>query len=96
MEASRQNIEDSPNTQDQDIVQEQIQERMEPENEINICKFYIKKCCKHGLRVTTAIIHTLLHAKNKLKTLYVDADQNAPINTQIFANILCNSESATT
>ena len=23
---------------------------MEPENEINICKFYIKKCCKHGLR----------------------------------------------
>ena len=49
-EASRQNFEDSPNTQDQDIVQEQIQERMEPENEINICKFNIKKCCKHGLR----------------------------------------------
>ena len=23
---------------------------MEVENEINICKFYIKKCCKHGLR----------------------------------------------
>ena len=23
---------------------------MEPENEISICKFYIKKCCKHGLR----------------------------------------------
>ena len=28
--------------QDQDIMQEKIQERMEPENEINICKFYIK------------------------------------------------------
>ena len=47
-EASRQNFEDSPNTQDQDImqdqdiVQEQIQERMEPENEINMCNFYIK------------------------------------------------------
>ena len=23
---------------------------MEPGNEINICKFYIKKCCKHRLR----------------------------------------------
>ena len=67
-EASRQNIEDSPNTQDQDIVQEQIQERMEPKNEINISKFYIKKCCKHDNGVTTAIIHTLLHAKNILKT----------------------------
>ena len=29
--------------QDQNIVQEQIQEWIEPENEINICKFYIKK-----------------------------------------------------
>ena len=43
-------------TQDQDIMkeqdigQEQIQERMEPENKINIYKFYFKKCCKHGLR----------------------------------------------
>ena len=36
--------------QDQDIGQEQIQKRIEPENEINIGKFYIKKCCKHGLR----------------------------------------------
>ena len=36
--------------QDQDIVQEQIQDRMEHENEINICKLYIKKCCRHGLR----------------------------------------------
>ena len=36
--------------QDQDMVQEQIQERMEPENEMNICKFYIKKCCRQGLR----------------------------------------------
>ena len=45
---------------------------------------------------TTAIIHTLLHSKNIFKTLNVDADQNAPITTQIFANILCNSESATT
>ena len=55
LEESRQNFEDSSSTQeqdmqDQDIVQEQIQERMVPENEINICKFYIKKCCKHGLR----------------------------------------------
>ena len=55
-EASRQNFEDPPNNQhqdivqDQDIVQEQIQERIQPENGINICKFYIKKCCKHGLR----------------------------------------------
>ena len=47
------------------------------------------------LGVTTAIIHTLLHEKNVLKTLYVDADQNAPITTQIFANILFNSQSAT-
>ena len=31
-EASRENFEDSPNTQDQDNVQEQIQERIEPEN----------------------------------------------------------------
>ena len=31
-------------------MQEQTQEWMEPENEINICKFYIKKCCKHELR----------------------------------------------
>ena len=36
--------------QDQDIGQEQIQVRTEPENDINICKFYIKKCGKHGLR----------------------------------------------
>ena len=56
VEASKQYFEDSPNTQDQDIVQdqdigqEQIQQRIEPENEINISKFYIKKCCKHGLR----------------------------------------------
>ena len=57
-----------------------------------LCK--IKTSCK--IKVTTAIIHTLLHAKNILKTLNVDADQNAPITTQIFANILCNSESATT
>ena len=54
-EESMQNFEDTSSTQeqdmqDQDIVQEQIQERMEPENEINICKFYIKKCCRHGLR----------------------------------------------
>ena len=55
-EASRQNLEDPPNNQDQDIVQdqdgmqEQIQEQILPENEINICKFNIKKCCKHGLR----------------------------------------------
>ena len=49
-EESRHNFEDTSSTQDQDIVQEQIQERKEPENEINICKFYIKKCCKHGLR----------------------------------------------
>ena len=54
-EASTQNFEDPPKNQDQDIVQdqdimqEQIQERIQPENEINICKFYIKKCCKHGL-----------------------------------------------
>ena len=48
IEESRQNFEDTLSTQDQDIMQEQIQERMEPENEINICKFYIKKCCKHG------------------------------------------------
>ena len=48
--------------------------------------------------VTTAIIHTLLHAKNVLKTLKMDADQNAQITTpgEIFANILCNTESATT
>ena len=57
-----QNFEDPPNNQDQDIVQdqdilqdqvsmqEQMQEQIQPENEINICKFYIKKCCKHGLR----------------------------------------------
>ena len=49
-EASRQNFEDTPNNQDQDIMQKQIQERIQAENEINICKFYIKKCCKHGLR----------------------------------------------
>ena len=49
-ETSRQNFEDPPNNQDQDIVQEQSWERIQPENEINICKFYIKKCCKHGLR----------------------------------------------
>ena len=55
-EASRQNIEDPPNNQDQDIVQdqdgmqEQIQEQIQPENEINIFKFYIKKGCKHWLR----------------------------------------------
>ena len=41
-EESRQNFEDTSSTQDQDmqdqdIVQEQIQEQMEPENEINIC-----------------------------------------------------------
>ena len=55
-EASRQNFEYPPNNQDQDfvqdqdIMQEQTQERIQLENEINICKFYIKKCCKHGLR----------------------------------------------
>ena len=55
-EACRQNFEDPPNNQDQDIVQdqdsmqEQIQEQIQQENEISICKFYIKKCCKHGLR----------------------------------------------
>ena len=38
-ETSRQNFEDTPNTQYHDIVQEQIQGRMEPENEITICKF---------------------------------------------------------
>ena len=46
-EENSQNFKDTSSTQDQemqdqDIVQEQIQERMEPENEINICKFYIK------------------------------------------------------
>ena len=46
-EASRQNFEDPPNNQDQDIVQdqdsmqEQMQEQIQPENEINICEFYI-------------------------------------------------------
>ena len=35
---------------DQDIGQEQYQKRIEPENEINNCKFYITKSCKHGLR----------------------------------------------
>ena len=56
-EASWQNFEDPPNNQDQDIVQdqdimqEQTRERIQPENETNICKFYIKKCCKYGLRV---------------------------------------------
>ena len=35
-EASRQNFEVALSTQDQDIVHEQIQERMEPENEKNI------------------------------------------------------------
>ena len=54
-EESRTNFEDTLNSQDQDmqdedIVQEQIQEQMGPENEINICKFYIEKCCKHGFR----------------------------------------------
>ena len=49
-EESRQNCEDTSGTQDQDIMQEQIQERMEPENEINVCKFDIKKFCKHGLK----------------------------------------------
>ena len=49
-EESMQNFKDTSSTQEQDIVQDQIQERMEPENEINICKFYIKKCCRHGLR----------------------------------------------
>ena len=55
-EASKQNFEDAPTTQDQDniqdqdIGQEQIQERMEMENEINIYKLYIKKSCKHGFR----------------------------------------------
>ena len=50
-EASRQNLEDAPSTQDQEIMEDQeqrqepIQKRMEPENEINICKFCIKKCC---------------------------------------------------
>ena len=34
--------EDQNNMQDQDIVQEHIQERMEPENKINSCKLYIK------------------------------------------------------
>ena len=44
--------------------------------------------------VTTAIIHTLLQAKNILKTLKMDADQNAQISKLIYANILGNSESA--
>ena len=41
-EASRQNLEDSSSTQDQEIMQDQdigqekIQKRMEPENEINV------------------------------------------------------------
>ena len=35
-EESMQNFKDTSSTQEQDIVQEQIQERMEPENEINI------------------------------------------------------------
>ena len=80
-EASRQNFEDSPNTQDQDIVQEQIQGQMEPENEINIWKLYIKSVANMDSEVTTAIIHTLLRAKNIFKTLKVDADHNAPITT---------------
>ena len=51
-EASRHNLEAYSSTQYQDqyIGQEQIQKRMEQENEIKICKFCIKKCCKHGLR----------------------------------------------
>ena len=52
-EASRQNLEDSPNTKDEDSVQKQIQEWVEPENEINICKFYNKKFFKLGLRGNT-------------------------------------------
>ena len=45
--------------------------------------------------VTTVIIHTLPQAKNILKILKMDADQNAQITTLIYANILGNSESAT-
>ena len=36
-EESRQNFENTSSTQEQDIVQEQIQEQMELENETNIC-----------------------------------------------------------
>ena len=55
-EASRQIFQDASSTQDQDflqdqdIVHEQLQEQMKSQNEIYICKFYMKKCCKHGLR----------------------------------------------
>ena len=68
-EASRQIFQDASSTQDQDILQdqdivhEQLQEQMKSENEIYICKFYMKKCCKHGLGVTTAIIIVLYARK---------------------------------
>ena len=77
-----QNFEDSPNTQeedimqDQDIVQEQIQERMEPENEINLCKLYFKNSCKHGLRGNNCNYPHSAPCKNILKTLNVDLYQN--------------------
>ena len=51
--ANRQIFEDASSTQDQDIlqdqdiIQEQIQEWMEPANEIEICKLNMESCCKH-------------------------------------------------
>ena len=93
-EESRQNFEDTSSTQDQDFVQEQIQERMEPESEIIISKFYIKNCCKHGLSGNNCNYQQPAPWKNDIENK-MDADQNAQITTLIYANILGNSESAT-
>ena len=59
--------EDQDNMQDQDIVQEHIQERMEPENKINSCKLYIKESGKYGSRRNNCNFRTLLHAKNYIE-----------------------------
>ena len=53
---------------------------MEPENEINFCKFYIKKRCKHGLGGSNCNYpHPAPCKKIYFKPLNVDVEQNANI-----------------
>ena len=71
--------------QDQNIMQEQIEEWIEPENKKKIVNSTLKSGtnCKQP--------HPAPCKKHK-KTVKIDADQNASITTQICANPVWNSE----
>ena len=71
------------------IMQEQIQEQMEPKNKKkNIVNSTLKSVANLDYGVPTENTHTLLHAKNTQKTMKIDIDRYSPIAIQIYANIL--------